>query len=122
MGRTEREARTLGTVTKNPGTTYTYNLDGSMASLAYPSGRTITYSPNATGRTLSAIDQNGTPGVTSDDTNYATAATYTAPVGLAGVKYGVASGFTGVTTTNTYNKRLQPITLSAATTAATVLS
>jgi hypothetical protein len=38
-------------------------------------GRTVTYMPHAAGRSVSAIDHNGTPSVTTDDVNYATVAT-----------------------------------------------
>ena len=87
---------------------YTYNLDGSLASLTYPSGRTVNYAYNAAARPLSAID-------TANGINYATVATYAPQGALAGVKYGVTGTFTGIVTSNSYNPRLQPVTLSAQT-------
>ncbi|MGA3324108.1 MAG: hypothetical protein ABSF45_06515 [Terriglobia bacterium] len=54
MGRILLEHRTINSVTNN--IAYTYNLDGSTATLTYPSGRTITYSVSAAQRPQSAVD------------------------------------------------------------------
>jgi len=107
------ERRTISGVTKV--TSYTYNLDGSVATVTYPSGRTITYAYNAAGRQISAVD-------VVNSINYATEASYTAWGALSSVKYGVTGGFTGIVTSNSYNKRLQPIFLTAAAPSQTVLS
>jgi RHS repeat-associated protein len=123
MGRVLQEKRTIqgsSAVTKT--VTYGYNPDGSVATLAYPSGRMLTYTPDAAGRAVSAVDQNGTPSITTDDINYVTAATYAPQGDVAGMKYGVTAGFAGITHSNSYNQRLQPVTLSAASPSATILS
>jgi RHS repeat-associated protein len=39
---------------------YTYNIDGSVTSLQYPSGRVVNYAYDAAGHALSATDSNGT--------------------------------------------------------------
>ena len=41
MGRIVAEERTIGSVTKT--ISYSYNLDGSLASVSYPSGRVMYY-------------------------------------------------------------------------------
>jgi len=112
-GRALTERRTIAGVLRS--ISYSHNLDGSLASLTYPSGRVVNYAYNAAARPLSAID-------TANSINYATAATYAPQGALAGVKYGVTGGFTGIVTTNTYNPRLQPVLLSASAPAQTVLS
>jgi RHS repeat-associated protein len=76
---------------------YTYNLDGSLATLSYPSGRTITYTPNGAGQTVSAVDS-------TSGNNYVTNATYTPHGGLAGWQNGPY-----INTAVTYDSRLQPL-------------
>ncbi len=102
----------------DPGTRdilYTYNLDGSLASVNY-TGRVVTYTPSGAGRTLSAVDL-------GNNVNYATTALYAPHGALSSLKNGVVSGgFAGITTTNSSNNRLQPSVLSAAHAGATVLS
>jgi len=109
MGRTLTEQRMLNSsVTKTIG--YTYNLDGSLKTLVYPSGRTVTYTQGTAGRPLAVQDL-------GQNINYVTSATYAPQGSLAGMTNGLVTGtLNGIITTNTYNKRLQPITLSAATT------
>src|SRR6266513_3179558 len=82
MGRNLTEQRTTNGRTKS--TSYTYNPDGSMATLTYPSGRIITYAPNAASQPVSAVD--GTNGI-----NYVTAAAY-APQGALS---SLTLGYTG---------------------------
>jgi hypothetical protein len=48
MGRTLADPRTTNSVTKSA--TCTYNLDGSRATLTYPGGRVITYTPDGAAR------------------------------------------------------------------------
>ena len=67
------ETRTITGVSKSTG--YTYNLDGSVKTLIYPSGRVVTYTPDSAGRLLSAVDGNGTQYV-SNATYYASGAEY----------------------------------------------
>ncbi len=116
MGRSLTEKHTLlGSSALTKTTSYTYNLDGSQATLTDPSGRTITYTPSAAGRMLSAAD-------TANSINYAKSATYAPQGALASMVNGFTSSFAGITTTDAYNKRLQPVTLSAAAPSQTVLS
>ncbi|WP_348260991.1 RHS repeat-associated core domain-containing protein [Telmatobacter sp. DSM 110680] len=86
---------------------YSYNPDGSPASITYPSGRTITYAYGNAGRATSAID-------TVNGINYATQATYS-PIGApASVLHGHSNTFGGITESNAYNSRIE-ITGTAAT-------
>jgi RHS repeat-associated protein len=98
------------TITSSPSnisktTTYTYNLDGSHATIAYPSGRVITYTvaasgTNTAGRMASAVDSTG-------PINYATSALYSPA--------GALSSFTNggsIVSTLYYNDRLQPCRIS----------
>ena len=68
LGRLATETRSIAGVSKSTG--YTYNLDGSIKTLIYPSGRVVTYMPDSAGRLLSAVDGNGT--------NYVSSASYNA--------------------------------------------
>jgi RHS repeat-associated protein len=94
MGRALTDQRKTNAVTKS--TVYRYNLDGSVATLAYPSGRIITYTPNAAGRTISAVDSTG-------PINYATAAHYAPQGALTSLTNGA-----NLSSTYLYNSRLQP--------------
>ncbi len=95
------DARTTNGVTKT--TIVQNNLAGSVATLTYPSGRTITYTPDAAGRTVSAVDSTG-------PINYATAATYAPQGALASVQNG-----SSLSSTYIFNSRLQPCWLYATT-------
>jgi RHS repeat-associated protein len=66
LGRLATETRSIASVSKS--TAYSYNLDGSVKTLTYPSGRVVTYTPDSAGRLVSAVDGNGT--------NYVTSASY----------------------------------------------
>ncbi len=101
MGRELTEQRITNSVTKN--TTYTYNLDGSLATLTYPSGRVITYTYNAAAQPISAVD-------TVNNIDYATNAYYAPPGGLAQIQKG-----SNLVTTHIYNDRLQPCWIFATT-------
>ena len=114
MGRVVAEERTIGTVTKT--TSYSYNLDGSLASITYPSGRVLSYSYSNAARPLSVVDS-------ANSINYATSATYAPQGALASVVNGYVSGvFSGITTSNSYNSRLLPTSLSASSSNGTALS
>jgi RHS repeat-associated protein len=114
MGRIYAEQRTIGGVTKTM--YFPRNLDGSLASIWYPSGRVVTYSYGNDARPVSAVD-------TANSINYATSATYAPQGRLAGVVYGaVSGGFAGITRGNSYNSRLLPTALSASSTNGTALS
>jgi RHS repeat-associated protein len=79
---------------------YTYNLDGSLATLTYPSGDVVTYTVGKAGRVTKVSDSNGV--------NFVTSATYAPNGGLAGNNSG-----TGISVLNVYNDRFQPLLLSA---------
>jgi RHS repeat-associated protein len=66
LGRLATETRAIAGISKS--TSYTYNLNGSVKTLTYPSGRVVTYTPDSAGRLVSAGDGNGT--------NYVTSASY----------------------------------------------
>ncbi len=85
---------------------YSYNLDGSVKALTHPSGKVITYAPGAAGLTLSAIDS-------GSGINYVTGATYGPDSALTGFISGYSATFAGVTNAFSYNKRLQPVAMSA---------
>ncbi len=82
---------------------YTYFMDGEPKTITYPSGRVITYTSSVAGRSTSAVD-------TANGINYATGVSYAPFGGLTGMING--SGATNpISTTNTYNSRLQPLRL-----------
>jgi RHS repeat-associated protein len=116
LGRILQEKRTIiGSTAVTKSTSYAYNVDGSVASQTYPSGRVLNYTYDAAGRPASAVDPTG-------PIKYVTAATYAPHGAVTGMNYGGTSTFAGITHTNSYDKRLQPVTLSAATLSATILS
>ncbi|HTD23493.1 MAG TPA: RHS repeat-associated core domain-containing protein [Terriglobales bacterium] len=77
---------------------YTYNLDGSLKTITYPSSRVVTYTYNQAQRPISAADTT---------TTFATGAHYTAWGALSSVVNG------GITTSDYYNLRMQPCRLVA---------
>jgi RHS repeat-associated protein len=87
---------------------YTYNLDGSLNLLTYPSGDVLTYTPGGAGRMLGVSDSTNT--YVDAGTNHATYAPHGA---LTTMLSGDQNGFEGIGTWNTYNPRLQPILMSA---------
>jgi RHS repeat-associated protein len=93
MGRVLNDQRVTNSQTKT--TTYTYNHDGSIATLAYPSGRTVTYTPNSAQQMVSAVD-------VAHSLNFATSATYAPPGELQTVTNG-----SSLASTFLFNKRLQ---------------
>ncbi|PYV68508.1 MAG: hypothetical protein DMG96_36250 [Acidobacteria bacterium] len=110
MGRVLKQQRNIGGINKP--VSYQYNLDGSVSKLTYPgTGKVITYTPGAAGRPLAAKDVGG--GI-----NYVLNAHYAPFGGLTSM----TQGTTPITVSNSYNKRLQPITLSASTPSATLFS
>lgn len=113
MGRESTEERTIAGITKTIG--YNYNYDGSLASLTYPSGRTVTYGVDSLGRPQSAQDS-------ANSINYVLNATYAAHGALASMVNGQASGFNGVTYSLGYNNRLWPSSISASSSNGTALS
>jgi RHS repeat-associated protein len=95
------DQRTTNSVTKT--TTTTSNYDGSLATLAYPTGRTVTYTPTAGMGSVSAVD-------TSNSINYATSAAY----GPTGQLSSLTNGSSLVSTLY-FDKRLQPCRFSVKT-------
>jgi RHS repeat-associated protein len=108
MGRIAGETRVIAGVSKSM--SYEYNLDGSLKILHYPSGAAVTYTPDAAGHMLSAVD-NG------NNINYAASATY----GPDGSLTGFVSGNV-ITNSFSFNKRLQPVFMSASAPSQTVFS
>jgi RHS repeat-associated protein len=102
MGRPSLQKRTTNNITMT--IAYTYNLDGSIASLTYPSGRTITYATGGAGRPLSAVDQD-------NSINYALGASYAPHGALSSLLLGQAGGFSGINLNQGYNPRLQPASI-----------
>ena len=110
MGREWGEKRTVNTIPSKT-TGYTYNLAGDLATLTYPSGRTITYVADSVDRPSSAQDVannisyiNGTcaNGVSSLGVCYA-------PQGaITSANVGPTGGSTWLDLTMSYNTRLQP--------------
>jgi RHS repeat-associated protein len=118
LGRLTAETRTLtgannAAISKN--LSYSYNLGGSLKTLTYPSGNVITYTPDSAGRTLSAIDS-------ANGISYVTSATYGPDSALTGFISGNSATFTGITNAFSYNKRLQPLAMSANAPSQTVFS
>jgi RHS repeat-associated protein len=108
LGRMSSESRTIAGVTKNM--SYTYNLDGSMATIKNPSGATITYTPDSAGRMLKAVDSGNPSG---QAISYVTVATYGPDSSLRGFVSGQSNSFGGITNTFIYNNRLQPCRMAA---------
>jgi RHS repeat-associated protein len=121
MGRVSAQSQnqTGGGINITAGVSYAYNLDGSVQLVTYPSSRTLSYSysqgSNSAGRMISVSDSTG-------PINYVTQATYAPLDGLTSSLYGVATGFAGIATSNSYNNRMQPVVLSAANPSQTIFS
>ncbi|MBZ5524412.1 MAG: hypothetical protein LAP21_19415 [Acidobacteriia bacterium] len=113
LGRLATETRTIAGVGKT--ISYDYHLDGSLKALHYPSGAVVTYTPDSAGRTISAVD-------TANAINYVTGATYGPDNALTGFISGNTPSFTGITNSFSYNKRLQPVSISAVSPTQTVFS
>ncbi len=118
LGRLSAETRTLtgannASIPKN--LSYEYNLDGSLYKLHYPSGNVVTYEPGTAGLAVSAKDS-------GNNINYVTSATYGPDSSLAGFISGYSTSFAGITNAFTYNKRLQPVNMSANAPSQTVFS
>lgn len=103
MGRPLTEARTTqGTVASQHSTGYTYNLDGSIKTLTYPSGDVVTYIQGGAGRPLGVSDSNNTYVV-----NRAEYAPHGALISMTN------GSLAGIQSTNFYGNRLQPLLVSA---------
>jgi RHS repeat-associated protein len=114
MGRPIIEARyNKGTTAVQYNVDYSYNLDGSLKTLTYPSGDVVTYTVGGAGRATQLTDSSTNyVGNTGGTGNYAT---YAPNGALASMTNGYTASpvFAGIVTSNVYNDRLQPILLSA---------
>jgi RHS repeat-associated protein len=111
MGRVLQERRTIGTI-KGDYENDNYNLDGSVTSVS-TLGYATSYTYSAAARPVTAAHST---------TKFVSSATYAPPGELAGMTIGSATGFAGISVTDVYNDRLQPILLSAASPSGTVFS
>lgn len=109
---TESRIIKVGSSNTSNSISYTYNQDGSLAALTYPSGRTITYSTSNAQRLLSAKD-------IGNSIQYAVTASYAPPGEVNGVFYGPAGG---ITEKSAYNSRLEVTSTSATVGSATAQS
>jgi RHS repeat-associated protein len=104
MGRVLARQQTISAVTKSIG--YTYNLDGSVATMTYPSGRVYTYAYNNAGQIASLVD-------TAHSINFFSSPQYAPPGMLSSGIHGAVTGWNAVTLTNTFNNRLEPTQFQA---------
>ena len=112
-GRIVTEKRTIAGITKT--ISYSYNEDGSIASITYPSGHVVTYTTSNAERPLSAVDS-------GSSVNYALTASY-APMGaLSSVIYGQATGFNGTTESRAYNNRMEMTSVQASSSNGTAMN
>jgi RHS repeat-associated protein len=98
---------------------YEYSLDGSLWKLHYPSGAVLTFTPWNNGSVAVSSPQEATD--TGNGINYITGATYGPDLSLTGFVSG-SGGPASITNSFSYNKRLQPLTMSASTPSQTVFS
>jgi RHS repeat-associated protein len=113
LGKILTEKRTILGATET--TSYVYNLDGSAATVTYPSGKTVTYTVSNAQRLTSAKD-------TTSGTQFAITASYAAPGGLQGMITGqISGGFGGVTESHTFNNSLEYTSTKATSTVGTAM-
>jgi RHS repeat-associated protein len=117
-GRVTTQKETISGITKSIG--YSYNYDGSTATITYPSGRVITYGVDSEGRPATAED-------TANGVNYVTGtcsggACYAPQNALSSMVNGKTGSFTGISYSLAYNNRLTPSSISASSTNGTALS
>jgi RHS repeat-associated protein len=105
MGRMISESRTILGVNKT--ISVTYNYDGSLASVRYPSGHVVNYTPGGAGRVRSVYDSTRSYPFAAG-ANGGGYASYTPSGALSTATLGGK-----IDLTNTYNQRLQPSTLQA---------
>lgn len=104
MGRVLTRQQTIGTVTKS--ISFIYNLDGSTATMTYPSGRVYTYGYNGAGEPTSVAD-------TVNGISFFSSGAYNPPGQLTGGNHGAKTGWTGISLANSFNNRLEPTELRA---------
>lgn len=113
MGRELLEQRTTNSITKS--TTYTYDLAGDLATLTYPSGRTITYTYDSAGRPSDAVDTaNSINYAVGSCSNGATSPTTGACYAPQGALSQIQNG-TNLVSTYLFSTRLQPCWMYATT-------
>jgi RHS repeat-associated protein len=99
--------------------TYTYNYDGSPATIAYPGGGHIfTYTIDSAGRASSLVSVSRritTNYVTGTCGDSGTGACYAPPGELTSAVYGGSTNLTAINLADYFNNRLQPCRLSAGT-------
>ena len=107
--------RTIGSVTKT--VSYNHNLsNGLLNAMTYPSGMIVSFGYDSTGRTTMICYTSCVPG-----TDFVHSATYAPQGALASAVLGwVSGGFAGMTSTYTYNNRLQPVNMKTTHTGGTV--
>jgi hypothetical protein len=114
LGKITNEEHAITGVAQGKSISYAYNLDGSLASLTYPSGRQVTYSYSNAQRALAATE-------VGTGVNYASGALYAPQGNLATFVLGNSASFAGVTQSYTYNNRLQLNSQMASSSAGSVL-
>jgi RHS repeat-associated protein len=120
LGNALTEKRTNKGVTK--WISYTYNLDGAVATIQYPTdqnttGRTVTYTEGNAQRMTAVADSN-------NSINYVKPGATFSPFGaVASVIHGyVSGGFAGITESYTYNNRLEVTAIQTTSSAGTPLN
>ncbi len=93
----QTEQRTIAGKTNT--LSYTYNGDGTVATITYPSGNVVTYGIGSDERPTSATDA-------THNLNYVATASYMPPGELSSMIFGQATGFSGITDTAGFNSRL----------------
>jgi hypothetical protein len=105
------EKRTILGVTQT--ISYSHNLDGSIASITYPSTNRVNYTVSNARRLTAAKDA---------ATQFVYGASYAAPGGLSALIAGqVSGGFTGVQETHNYSQSLEYTATKATSTAGTAM-
>jgi RHS repeat-associated protein len=106
----------IGTTNVTQTLSYFYNLDGSIATVTYPSSRVVTYTTSNAQRLTAAKD-------VANNIQFATAASYVPPGGLSGVITGqISGGFGGITESHNYNNSLEYTSTQATSTAGNALN
>lgn len=104
VGRIVTHQQTIAGFTKS--IVSSYNLDGSIASITYPSGRTYTYGYDGAQHPTSLVDS-------ANNISFVSNTQYNAPGLLTSAVHGAVPGWNAITETNSYNNRLQPTQLEA---------
>ena len=111
LGRVTAEERTITGITKRM--SYTYNLDGSVATAKYPSGAVITYTPDPGGRVGMVQDIGNNINYVVGPGGLGTLASYGPDSSLTGFLSGASASFAGIANSFSFNNRLQPLNMAA---------